>query len=274
MLPIEWRLLEAGHCKHPEFMMMRGGAWSPAEFPALVAVLEHPAVGRVLFDTGYAAHFIQATERLPESMYRVVTPVSFSPRQAVLAQLARADCVAHIIVSHFHGDHVGGLRDFPSARLHCSIDGLKDLKARSRLDALSHGLLPQLLPADFDARVTHFEDGRHVQLPAELHPFDVGYDIFGDASVIAIDLPGHAAGHFGICFRDSHARLIFLVADAAWSSEAIERNAPPPAVVSGWLGDTQRYRSTLARLHELHRRSPAVCLVPAHCRRWRVAVTQ
>jgi glyoxylase-like metal-dependent hydrolase (beta-lactamase superfamily II) len=274
MLPIEWRLLEAGYCKHPEFMMMRGGAWSPAEFPALVAVLEHPRAGRMLFDTGYATHFLHATERLPESMYRAVTPVSFSARQAVLAQLAGPHCVAHVIVSHFHGDHVGGLRDFPHARFHCSVEGLKDLKGRSRLDALSHGLLPQLLPDDFSARVTHFEERARVPLPSELHPFELGYDILGDASVLAIDLPGHAAGHFGICFRDSRERLIFLVADAAWSSEAIERNAPPPALVSGWLGDTRRYRTTLAHLHELHRRSPAVCLVPAHCRRWRAAVIQ
>lgn len=274
MLPIEWRLLEAGFCKHPEFMMMRGGAWGPAEFPALVAVLEHPREGRILFDTGYATHFMQATKRLPESMYRAATPVSFSPQQAVLAQLGRPDAVAHVILSHFHGDHVGGLRDFPIARLHCSVDGLKDLKARSRLDALSHGLLPTLLPADFDARVTHFEDCARVALPPEMQPFDVGYDILGDESVIAIDLPGHAAGHFGICFRDSRDRLVFLVADAAWSSVAIELNAPPPALVSGWLGDTARYRTTLARLHELHKRSPAVCLVPAHCRRWRTTVTQ
>jgi glyoxylase-like metal-dependent hydrolase (beta-lactamase superfamily II) len=274
MLPIEWRLLEAGFCKHPEFMMMRGGHWAPAEFPALVAVLEHPREGRLLFDTGYATHFLHATDRLPESMYRAVTPVSFSPQQAVLAQLTPHDSVAHVIVSHFHGDHVGGLRDFPSARLHCSADGLKDLRTRSRLDALSHGLLPALLPADFEARVTHFENQARVALPPELQPFEFGYDILGDASVIAIDLPGHAAGHFGICFSDHHDRLVFLVADAAWSSDAIERNAPPPAFVSGWLGDTQRYRTTLARLHELHKRSPEVQLVPAHCRRWRAGVTQ
>jgi len=272
---IEWRLLEAGFCTHPEVMVMRGGAWRPQQFPALVAVLRHPHHGRVLFDTGYSEHFLQATRALPESLYRSVTPVNFSNDRAVRSQLGvNANAVKHVILSHFHGDHVGGLHDFPQARVHCSHAGWNDVRARTRLDALRLGLLPQLLPVDFAARVSFFESCTERALPASLLPFERGFDVFGDGSVFAVALPGHAAGHFGICFRDTQERLVFLIGDAAWSSDALESNRPPPAFVSGWLGDTRAYRDTLARLHELRRRSPEVCLVPAHCRRWRAETTQ
>jgi len=38
-------------------------------------VLRHPHHGIVLFDTGYSPHFMAATARFPQSLYRRVTPV-------------------------------------------------------------------------------------------------------------------------------------------------------------------------------------------------------
>jgi glyoxylase-like metal-dependent hydrolase (beta-lactamase superfamily II) len=270
MQPIEWQLLEAGFCRHPELMTIRGGATGAAEFPALVGLLQHPGRGRILFDTGYADHFVHATSGFPDAMYRWVTPVTYEASRSVVSQLgAQADSVGDIVISHFHGDHVAGLRDFPTARLHCSREAWDDLRSRSRFSALRKGLLPALLPDDFALRANFFEDCSRCDLPAELRPFTTGFDVFGDGSVLAVALPGHAAGHFGITFRDPQDRTVFLVADAAWSMVAIETNTPPPAVTSAWLGDTARYRESLAMLHELHCRSPQVLIVPAHCRRWR-----
>ena len=83
-----------------------------------------------------------------------------------------------------------------------------------------------------------------------------------------VSLPGHAAGHFGLLFRDAQGP-VFLVADASWSSQSIRDNTPPPMLVTAWLGDTDAYRATLSTLHALQRRAPEVRIVPAHCREWR-----
>lgn len=269
MMDIGWQLFEAGHCLHPEASSRIGASWKLCEFPALVALLRHPTRGWMLFDTGYGEAFAEATREFPESMYRLVTPVEWSPRQSVAAQLHSRGIVPNeigqVLLSHFHGDHVGGLADFSSAQVWCSHAAWEDLHRRSRLSALAKGLLPALAPRAMAERLHFFERAPAVRLPSELSPFNVAYDLFQDESIYAISLPGHAMGHFGVCFR-SQGKWIFLVADAAWSTRAIAENTPPPRWATALLGETEQYRNTLAKLHELAMRRTDVVLVPAHCR--------
>lgn len=272
MATFEWRLYEAGHCTHPELATRQGASPRACEFPALVALLRHPEHGWVLFDTGYSGHFLEATATFPERLYRLVTPVHFSPSESLATQLRRdgiaPNDIGWIVVSHLHGDHVGGLADFKNARVACSREAWNDLHARSRLGALRVGLLPALLEPFRHASMHWFEDRPARELPPPFDRFDHGRDLFGDGSLLVVPLPGHAAGHFGALFDDGHGP-VFLVADASWSSQAIRDNTPPPALVTSWLGDTEAYRDTLARLHGLHRAAPQLRIVPSHCREWR-----
>lgn len=272
MVALEWRLYEAGYCTHPERATRQGAPARSCEFPALVALLRHPQHGWILFDTGYSEHFLQATHAFPERLYRMVTPVHLSPQDALAAQLRRdgiaPDDIAWIAVSHLHGDHIGGLADFPRAKVACAREAWDDLQARSRLGALRIGLLPALL-AQWNATPPQwFEDRPTVDLPPAFDSFPCGVDLFGDGSLLLVPLPGHAAGHFGALFDDGHGP-VFLVADASWSSQAIRDNTPPPALVTAWLGSTAVYRDTLARLHRLQRTAPHVRIVPSHCPEWR-----
>jgi glyoxylase-like metal-dependent hydrolase (beta-lactamase superfamily II) len=222
----------------------------------------------MLFDTGYGEAFMEATRRFPESLYRRVTPVSWTPRQSIAAQLQAsgipASEVCTVIVSHFHGDHVGALGDFPQAKIWCSAEAWEDLHGRSRLSALGKGLLPALAPPSLIERTRYFESTECRRLPATLAPFADGFDLLSDGSLFAVPLPGHAEGHFGLCFRDRQ-RWVFLVGDAAWSARAIAENTPPPAWATAALGDTRTYRRTLSSLHALAARGTDVLLVPSHC---------
>lgn len=272
MTTLEWRLYEAGHCTHPERAARRGGPLRACEFPALVALLRHPVHGWILFDTGYSEHFMAATRAFPERLYRWVTPVRLQPRQALREQLRSdgidVDDIAWIVLSHLHADHIGGLADFPRARVALSRKGWRDLQARSRLGALRVGLVPALLGARDEATLHWFEDSPTRVLEDPLSDFGVAHDLFDDGSVRLIELPGHAAGHYGLCFDDARGP-VFLVGDAAWSTQAIRDNVPPPGVVTDWLGDTPVYRRTLAKLHTLHGADPRIRIVPSHCREWR-----
>jgi glyoxylase-like metal-dependent hydrolase (beta-lactamase superfamily II) len=271
MQPLEWRLYEAGYCSHPELATRRGGSLQPCQFPALVALLRHPRHGWILFDTGYSEHFIAATGALPERLYRMVTPVHLHPGDSLAAQL-RADGIAAgdigwIVLSHLHGDHVGGLADFPQARVLVAGEALEDLAGRGRIGNLRIGQLPALL-APAAARIERMESRPVLELPAPFQEFGPARDLFGDGSLLAVPLAGHAAGHHGLLFEDADGPVL-LVADASWSSQSIIDNTPPPTLVTAWLGDTAQYRQTLARLHRLHLAAPQVRLVPAHCNRWR-----
>lgn len=253
--------VDTGYCRHPERMTIRGGGWRPAIYPALVGVIRHPDEGTILFDTGYDPLFIAATEPFPERLYRWLTPPTIvSP---VAARVDPSE-VRHVVLSHFHGDHASGVRRFPAARIHCARAGLRSVWGRGRIRSLVAGTPAKLLPADLPDRCAFFEDAPRVRLPTDFKPFDEGTDLLGDGSLLAVPLPGHCPGHWGLVLREARG-LHFLVADAAWSSRAISERRPPPRVTSALLGDTRSGRETLDRLHRLGARNPDLLITPSHC---------
>ncbi len=261
--------LVCGKCRHFEIMTIRTGRLAPADYHALPMLIQHPEEGLVLFDTGYDPDFFTATMPLPERAYRWMTPVNLPPGAAARDQIERAGFVAsdvhHVILSHFHGDHMAGLKQFPNAAIHCAEAGYAAACRGSRVSAVRQGILRALIPADFARRARFFEQGTRVSLPGALKPFEDGVDIFGDGSILAIELPGHCVGHWGIVFNDAAFGLHMLIADAAWSSKAVRENVPPPSVTSNFLGQARGVNTTLAKLHALHRRAPDIRLSPYHC---------
>ena len=257
-----------GHCRHPQAMTIQGGAWAPVEFPALAFLIEHPVEGHVLFDTGYDPAFWRATEPFPERLYRWATPPTLPPREELVTQLAALgivpDDIRHLILSHFHADHMAGTHRFAQATIHAARAGYEAMCTGSRLASVRRGMLRALVPPGFGARVRWFEDDAAVKLPGDLKPFTEGADLLGDGSLLAVPLPGHCPGHWGLAIREE-AGLHLLVADAAWSSEAIRTDTPPPWLTATLLGDVKAGRATLHDLHRLRVRNPDVRLTPSHC---------
>ncbi len=269
MTGCELHILRAGACYHPAGMARRGAGLCPAEFPALVGLILHPTEGAILFDTGYDPAFFTATRAMPERLYRWVTPVKLKDGEAVSMQLVRFGLqprdVRAVVVSHFHGDHVAGLHAFPQARIFCSRFGAAEVARPGRFARVRRGVLASLAPADMGARTTFFEELAFVSAGADLAPFETGADLFGDGALIAINLPGHCPGHWGLAVCDPDGRRTFMVGDAAWSIGAVRDNAPPPRLTTSLLGDTKVYRETLLALNILYRRNSDISLLPSHC---------
>jgi glyoxylase-like metal-dependent hydrolase (beta-lactamase superfamily II) len=263
-------LLSAGFCLHPEFMSIRGGGWKPCRFPAGFLYLRHRSFGHLLFDTGYSDHFRKETASFPNLLYRKLMPPRFEAADRACDQIERmgvpASEVGTIVLSHFHADHIAGLRDFPKARIVASRHGYAAMQAARGIGGLMQGLLPGLMPADADDRI-HFTDRlKAAPLPAALGDFGPARDLFGDGSALIVDLPGHAAGQIGLYLPETPQGAMFAVADAAWSQDAILQLRPPPRLVTALLGETAAYRRTLGNLHRLGQAMPDLAIRPAHCR--------
>jgi glyoxylase-like metal-dependent hydrolase (beta-lactamase superfamily II) len=259
---IELQLMAAGHCRHPEWVTIKGGGLKPIRFPALFALLRHPTLGPILYDTGYAPRFFDETRRLPALLYRWITPVQIPPEETAVAQLRRLGIepeeVKLIILSHFHADHLGGVLDFPQARFIYLPEAWAPVRGLSGVAAVRQAFLPGLLPPDFEERSLPLT--ARVALPPSLAPFTEGYDVLGDGSVLGVRLDGHATGQLGIIVGD-----LFLCADAAWSSVAVRENRPPSAVARVIMADPVAYRASFGALVELHRRNPGLRIVASHC---------
>ncbi|MCK9813167.1 MBL fold metallo-hydrolase [Pseudomonas sp. MAFF 302046] len=269
---VQVHILRAGWCQHLECMADRGGRLAPRQFPALCGLIQHPDHGWILYDTGYAEHFFQATRALPERLYRSAVPVQLPVAEQLLAQLHALgigpEDIRCVIISHFHADHIAGLRDFPRATFialeadHQHIESLRGHRWRATLG----GHLPGLLPEDFSARLRLANASPACALPAWMTPFERGLDLFGDASLIGVPLPGHSEGQLGLFIPDAEGRPVFLVADACWSVPAC-RAERLPAAPALWFAsaDQRQYRRTYSDLGQLIRREPAVAVLPSHC---------
>lgn len=268
MRRVALRGFRVGHCRHPQVMTIQGGRWAPVDFPALAFLIRHPDEGQILFDTGYDPAFWHATQSFPERLYRWTTPPQLAPGEALADQLAAIGVmpgdIRHLVLSHFHADHMAGTHRFPNARIHAAQSGWQVMCAGSRFAGVRRGMLRALAPRDFLARVRWFEDAASIALPADCAPFSDSCDLLGDGSLRAVPLPGHCPGHWGLLLRDD-AGLHFLVADAAWSSAAIRTDTPPPRLTATLLGDAATGRATLHDLHLLSQRNPDIRLTPSHC---------
>ncbi|WP_040941113.1 MBL fold metallo-hydrolase [Xanthomonas campestris] len=262
-------LLRIGHCRHCERMVRADGHWHAVEFPALSVLIRHPQRGALLYDTGYAEHFFRATDPLPERLYRWTTPVTLPAQERLQAQLARRDLalddIGWCLISHFHADHVGGLRDLPTARFICLHADYAQLRAASRLGGLRRALLPQLLPDDFAQRVQFAEQAPQRALGGAWKGLGVGYDLFTDGSVMAVALPGHVPGQMGLLLRDQHDREVLLCADAVWSSATFASLAWPAWPTRLLMHDWSAFQRTVRVLHNLVQAHPELTILPSHC---------
>jgi len=266
---VELHLLRVGRCRHPEWVTLRGGRLAAIDFPALAALIVHPTAGPILYDTGYADHFTSATTPFPERLYRWLTPVHLPQEERLGAQLGRFGIglgdVRKVLISHFHGDHVAGLRDLPGAGFLALRDDLLACLGRTRWQALRRGCLPALLPPDFPKRLTLVDERPVVDLGPAWAPFTAGYDLLGDRSLLGIPLPGHSPAQLGVLLRTMDDRTVLLAADACWSARAWREGRLPSIVARPLFADWASYRRTLAGLREVADRQKELLIVPSHC---------
>lgn len=265
---MDFKLLKVGHCFHPEAMVMRGGSWRCAMFPAVVALIKHPRYGYMLFDTGYAKRFKEATKNFPERIFSLMIPVGLPSDEQLVTQLQamgidQAD-IKYIFISHFHADHIAGLRDFHSATYICSKNGFNIIQKLTGFRGVAKGYINQLLPPDFVTRVRFIEDMMQIPLGQSMHPFTMGHDLFADGSCIAINLPGHADGQNGLLFHDG-TKVRFLVADACWTERAYTENRRPNPIAMLAMSNADQYNETLDRLSLLYGQNGTIQMIPSHC---------
>jgi glyoxylase-like metal-dependent hydrolase (beta-lactamase superfamily II) len=261
-------LLEAGHCTHPEFTVIEGGSRKHVRFPATVAVIEHSSLGVFLFDTGYSPRFHEQTRKLPEKLYALTTPVFVRPEETALHQLKakgiRERDISHVILSHFHADHVAGVADFSHSTYVYQGIGYDAVSGLSSLGRTRAGFLAGLLPDDFNLRSRKL-GADSLKTGVGIAPFGSGWDITGDGSIVLVDLPGHTKGHSGLLVQAPEGVTYFLVADACWTSRAYREMRMPHPITALIMDSRSRYRQTLEELQTLSARRPDVRIVPCHC---------
>jgi len=91
--------------------------------------------------------------------------------------------------------------------------------------------------------------------------------LYGDGSIVLVDISGHSAGQVGIFLTISSGKRFFFIGDTTWTIKGIKDNAGRPAVLS-WLvqfnWNDELNTKRIQTIHELGDKSADLTIVPAH----------
>jgi glyoxylase-like metal-dependent hydrolase (beta-lactamase superfamily II) len=262
------QLFNSAMVKVPRGLVCRGEGFRQAEITVRYGLVKRPGDKLCLVDTGYGPAVTRGSRSAALRAYDAILKPrlveSGSPAAALASIGAAPSDVDTIILTHFHADHVARLNEFPRARIIAHGMAAATTLAMSTSQALHNGIFKELLPADLARRIDQMETCPLV--PA--HPaLGSGRDIFGDGSYLAVELPGHAHGHFGLLWQSSGGGSTLYATDAAWTMTALREDRTPAFARGVVFHDRNSGRQTEGRLRQFMRAGGTIQL----CHDWEPA---
>lgn len=204
--------------------------------------------GLVLIDTGLGTQDYSNPTAITQ-LFRILTKMPFDPQEAAVHQVKKLgyqpEDLRHIILTHMHFDHCGGLPDFPWATVHVHRREYEAFMRRPHnffeMAYVRRNIANVKEWAVYDTTGEKWYDFDAIRLPFA-------------PEMWLVPLHGHSRGQSGVAIRTAEGWL-FHVGDAGVD---LERNPAPDWLIATALGPHWPRLRAFARSH------PEIKLTTSH----------
>lgn len=219
--------------------------WSP-HLPIGCWLIEHPE-GLFMVDTGESSRandkgyqpwwhpFMQYCERRgvkpSEEVGALLRAKGFDPLN-----------IKTVLMTHMHGDHAGGIPDFPNSEFLLSETEKQAINAPN---AVFNGYLKMHYPNWFKPIGTTFTDGA-------FENFDRSHKVTQDGKIRLVPTPGHTLGHLSVVV-DMDDHYVLIGGDASYREDYLLNGD-----IDGVCIDETLHKQSTAQMRELCRRKPTI----------------
>ncbi len=219
--------------------------WSP-KLPIGCWLIEHPE-GLILVDTGESSRandkgyqpwwhpFMQFCERRgvkpSEEVGEVLKAKGFDPLK-----------IDTVVMTHMHGDHAGGLPNFPNSRFVLTEIEKQAIEAPN---AVFNGYLTKHYPDWFAPDTIAFNDGA-------FESFEQSHKLTKDGKIRLVPTAGHTLGHQAVIV-DMGDHYILIGGDASYCEQDMLAGN-----IDGVCMDGKLHQVSTAKMRELCKRKPTI----------------
>jgi N-acyl homoserine lactone hydrolase len=240
-----------------EAMVVDGGSlFSVRNLSHSAILVSHPK-GDILYDTGIGRD-VEAQMEVFNIMDQQLFAINeHKPaRDQLDASGYDIGKLKAIVVGHMHWDHVSGLEDFLEVPVWVQEKSLVEANA---------GQPPGFVKSQYDDPGIKWVDLKLNQAP--YMGFAESFDVFGDGSLVLVDLTGHSVGQVGMFVNLDDGRRYFFIGDTTWLIEGVQSQKSRPRFVQWMTGVDNDYEKNLAvvkQVHALSKSKENIIVVPAH----------
>ena len=214
-------------------MVMAAEPWQATPIPVYSYKLEFPR-SSIVIDTA-----MSNLDLVPDFM------VNSFDQAAYQRMLQAMDTAEHIVITHEHFDHIGGLVAHPR---------VSELKPRIVLTEEQFAHPDRMLPLRYPDAV--FDDYQPLHYDS-LHALAPG--------VVLIKAPGHTPGSQMVYIQQADGREVLLLGDVSWQMRNIHAVRERPLFITALVRENRgQVINQFKALHELKQREPELAMIPGH----------